>query len=376
MTMNALCPELKMPLPCSMCGLWRAGKSLTQSKIMFILPAVHPMQNQKKSDDPKTPSHSRQRTGRCSFPGGIAAAVITLLLITAGCTQQQDTGMADENETTPLVVAVTILPQQQFVERITGGYASVIVLVPPGASPHTYEPTPEQLVAVSEASVYVKVGSGIEFERAWMDKIAGVNPGMAIVDSSAGIRLMNGKGGDEDEREVAGHEHESGEAHGSDPHIWLSLKNARIMVENTYQGIATADPSHAAEYRAHADTYIRELDGLDAGIAGEVAANQVSAFMVYHPSWGYFARDYGLTQIPIETEGKDPTPAGIANLMRQAKEENITVVFASPEYSTRSAEVIAQEIGGSVALVSPLEGDYLGNMRHAASAFIRGGSRR
>ena len=289
----------------------------------------------------------------------VAGAMI--LLMAAGCVQQQGAVVPVDNRTTPLTVAVTILPQKQFVERIAGDYARVIVLVPPGADPHTHEPTPKQLEDISRATVYVKVGSGIEFERAWMDKLSGVNPRMTVVDSSTGIQLISGQS-------------EGGS--GADPHIWLSPKNAKIMAENTYQGLAFADPLHKAEYRANTDSYLRDLDTLDADISHEISKKQIHTIMVYHPAWSYFARDYGLLQIPIETDGKDPTPKGLENLVRQAKAGNITVVFASPEYSTKSADVIAKEIGGSVALVSPLEEDYLGNIRKVSSAFTRGVSTR
>jgi len=289
----------------------------------------------------------------------VAGAMI--LLMAAGCVQQQGAVVPVDNGTAPLTVAVTILPQKQFVDRIAGDYARVIVLVPPGADPHTHEPTPKQLEDISRASVYVKVGSGIEFERAWMDKLSGVNPRMTVVDSSTGIQLISGQS-------------EGGS--GADPHIWLSPKNAKIMAENTYQGLAFADPLHKAEYRANTDSYLRDLDTLDADISHEISKKQIHTIMVYHPAWSYFARDYGLLQIPIETDGKDPTPKGLENLVRQAKAGNITVVFASPEYSTKSADVIAKEIGGSVALVSPLEEDYLGNIRKVSSAFTRGVSTR
>lgn len=302
----------------------------------------------------------------------IIAPAIIFLIFTAGCVQQQETAGVSEKSTPGLTVAVTILPQKQFVERIGGEHVNVIVLVPPGASPHTYEPTPKQMEEISQASVYVKVGSGVEFERAWMDKIRGVNPRMTIVDSSVGIRLITGVPDDEDmDAAQDTNPIESAEETGADPHIWLSPKTARIMVENTYRGLANADPLHRAEYRTNTDAYIRELDKLDADITEEISQNKIRTFMVYHPAWSYFASDYGLTQIPIETNGKDPSPAGIENLILQAKEDNITVIFASPEYSTKSASMIAHEIGGSVALVSPLEEDYLGNMRNILQALTR-----
>jgi zinc transport system substrate-binding protein len=257
-----------------------------------------------------------------------AVAGILLLLLAAGCVEQQAQTQVDTG-TTPLTIAVTILPQKQFVERVAGDHARVIVLVPPGASPHTHEPTPKQLEDISKASVYIKVGSGIGFERAWMDKLIGINPRMTIVDSSAGIRLMNGcYDDDEDSAALDTILQKPADGAGADPHIWLSPKNARSMVENIYVGIARADPEHEAEYRAGADAYQKELDNLDAEIEREISEQQIRTFMVYHPAWSYFARDYGLIQIPIETDGKDPSPAGIENLIRQAQEGNITVIFA------------------------------------------------
>ncbi len=305
-----------------------------------------------------------------------ALAGVMILLMAAGCVQQQGPAIPADNGTTPITVAVTILPQKQFVERIAGEHARIIVLVPPGASPHTHEPTPKQLEDISQASVYVKVGSGIEFERAWMNKLSGINPRMLVVDSSTGIQLISGYHEDDEADAVPGTQyHTSEEGAGSDPHIWLSPKNAKIMVENTYQGLARADPEHKTVFRAKTDAYLKELDALDAEISREISQKQVHAIMVYHPAWSYFARDYGLLQIPVETDSKDPSPKGIENLIRQAKEGNITVVFASPEYSTKGAEVIAKEIGGSVVLVSPLEEDFLGNIRHVASAFTGGVNR-
>jgi len=243
-------------------------------------------------------------------------------------------------------VVVTILPQAEFVERIGGDKVRVTVMVPPGASPHTYEPTPSQLKEVSNAKMYAKVGSGIEFELAWMDKILSVNKKMLVVDCSNGIELID-----------------------NDPHIWLSPKNAKIMVENIYRGLVQIDPANREYYARNKEKYLQELDKLDNEIARALSGRENRKIMVYHPAWTYFARDYGLEQIPIEREGKEPTPQGIANLIKQARENNITVIFASPQFSTKTADVIAKEINGKVVLINPLEKNYLENMRKVAKAF-------
>ncbi|WP_292729654.1 metal ABC transporter solute-binding protein, Zn/Mn family [Methanoculleus sp.] len=280
----------------------------------------------------------------------IAAAFVILLLAaaTAGCTG------TDRQQDDRVVVAVTIPPEQEFVERIGGDHVRVILLVPPGADPHTYEPPPGVLADVAEADMYAVVGSGIEFELAWQEKIAALNPDMLVVDCSQGVDLIStGEGGHP----------------GSDPHIWVSPRNAKVMVENIREGLVEVDPANANDYNRNAAAYQEELDTLDVEIAGALAESGTTKVMVYHSSWAYLARDYGLVEVPIEDEGKEPSPQRLEHLITQAKEEQIRVIFASPEHSTRSAEVIADEIDGTVVLVSPLAKDYLENMRDVASAF-------
>ena len=279
-------------------------------------------------------------------------AVLLLAAATAGCTgpDRQDAG--------EVVVAVTIPPEEEFVERVGGDHVRVILRVPPGADPHTYEPPPGVLAEVAGADMYAAVGSGIEFELAWRDKIAALNPEMLVVDCSRGVDLI--RAGD-------------GEQGGADPHIWTSPRNAKVMVGNIREGLIAVDPDNAEDYRRNADAYLEELDALDAEIAGALAESGVKTVMVYHSSWAYLARDYGFAEVPIESEGKEPSPQRIEHLIRQAEEEHIKVIFASPEHSTRNAEVIADAVGGRVVTVSPLEKDYIANMQHVASAFAESG---
>ena len=271
--------------------------------------------------------------------------LVAVLLLAAGCT-----GVDHREQDAAIVVAVTIAPEQEFVERVGGDHVRVVLLVPPGADPHTYEPPPGILADVAGADMYAAVGSGVEFELSWKDKIAALNPGMLIVDCSRGVDLIS-----------------------TDPHIWVSPRNAKVMVENICRGLIEVDPENATDYRRNADAYREELDALDAEIADALARSGVTKIMVYHASWAYFARDYGLVEVPIESEGKEPSPQRIEHLVRQAEEEGIRVIFASPEHSTRSAEVIAKEVNGTVVQVSPLAGDYLANMRRVALAFAESG---
>jgi zinc transport system substrate-binding protein len=264
----------------------------------------------------------------------------------AGCASEQQP--AEQ-----ILVVVTIPPQAEFAERIGGDTIRVTVMVPPGASPHTYEPTPAQLADVSSCALYATVGSGVEFELTWMDRIVEMNNDMVVVDCSEGIHFIAGDA-----------EHDR-----YDPHIWLSPKNAVIMVENLYRGLIRIDPENTEYYTRNKDAYIKELDELDTTIVETLSTKKPNKIMVYHPSWAYFCKEYGLEQISIEREGKELTPQGIAAVIEQARNNGITVIFASPQFNTESAHVIAQEIDGVVVLVDPLHKHYIDNMLQVAEAF-------
>ncbi|MFX0194988.1 MAG: metal ABC transporter solute-binding protein, Zn/Mn family [Candidatus Hodarchaeota archaeon] len=262
-------------------------------------------------------------------------------------------------------IVVTILPQAEFVEQIGKDKVQVTVLIPPGASPHTYEPTSSQLKDVSHAKMYAKVGSGVEFELVWMEKIIETNKEMLIVDCSKGIEL----------REIEQHTHEEEHEHlheGMDPHIWLSIRNAIKMVQNIRDGLTQINPANADFYEQNAASYLQSLIELDAEIQKNLADVKNRSFMVFHPAWGYFADDYGLEQIPIEVEGKEPSAQDLAYLIEKAEENNITVVFTSPQFNPKSAEVIAEGIGGHLVFIDPLARDYVTNMRIVADTLVYG----
>lgn len=245
-------------------------------------------------------------------------------------------------------------PQEEFVKRVGGDRVNVTVMVPPGADPHTYEPLPNQMKQVQNAQIYFQVGSDIEFELTWMDKLTSMNSQMKVVNTSSGIQLIpNTAEGEE----------------GSDPHVWVSPRNAKIMVKNIYQTLVQTDPENKDYYTKNRDEYLKELDQLDKNITQTLSGKNNTKIMVYHPAWAYFCRDYNLQQISIEQAGKEPTPQNIAILVDTARNESIKVIFVSPEFSTSNAQVIANEIGGKVVVVDPLSQNYLENMKKVAGAF-------
>jgi len=288
--------------------------------------------------------------------------------ISISCTRKADKDVNEEK----IRVVVSILPQAEFVERVGGDRVKVTVMVPPGASPHTYEPTPGQLEEISKAEIYAKVGSGIEFELVWMDKIIKMNKEMLVVDCARGVKFIAAsyKYG---EAVVYYEYNESDKAQsdlkGIDPHIWLSPANAKVMVENIYEGLIEIDPQSKEYYKKNLESYLSELDKVDDEIIQTFSGKKNKKIIVFHPTWAYFAKDYGIEQIPIEEGGKEPTAEGIRNSINQAKEYNLKVIFASPEFSTQSAKAIANEIDGEVVLVSPLEKNYVENIRKVARAF-------
>jgi len=265
----------------------------------------------------------------------------------------------DSPDTDRTGVIVTVLPQAEFAEAIGGDKVELTVMVPPGADPHTYELTPGQMKKVARAELYAKVGSGVEFELAWLDKIIAQNKGMRIIDCSQGISLIEQVGEDE-------HEDEGG----MDPHIWMSPRNAKIMIENICEGLTEIDPANTAYYESNRDAYLRELTDLDESISEGLSGVTNRVFMVYHPAFGYFAEAYDLTMLPIEEEGKEPTAAGLAHLIDQAREHGIKVIFAEPQFNPQSARVIADEIGGKVILIDPLARDYISNTQSLADELI------
>ncbi len=251
---------------------------------------------------------------------------------------------AEENETDDLRVAVTIPPQEQFVKRVGEEKVKVTLMVPPGEEPHSYEPTPRQMRELAKADIYFKLGSQISFERRWMDRLKDFNEDMTIVNGSEGIEL----------RKMGGN---------IDPHVWMSPRNALTTVKNLKDALIQENPENSDIYKENAEDYISKLEDIHSNITGDMKEYSGEKFMVYHPSFGYFADEYGLDQAPIQKEGKKPGTKGIQEIIDQAKRENISAIFVSPQFDKNRAKTIADEIDGEVITLNPLAKDYLKNMK-------------
>ncbi len=275
---------------------------------------------------------------------------LSILLLTAFALAACAPAASAELPSTGLLnITVSIVPQKYFVERIGGEYVKVNVMVEPGASPATYEPKPEQMTALSNAAAYISVG--VPFESAWLEKIQSANPKMKLVDTTQGIERQATPGG------------------GFNPHIWLSPALVKIQSQTIYAALAELDPAHKDQFKANLDVFLTEIDKLDAEIRATLAKTASKKFIVFHPAWGYFARDYGLQEIPIEVNGQEPSAQELARLIQTAQTENIKVVFVQPEFSQADAQTIAKEIGGEVLSISSLAPDWLANLQKVADTF-------
>jgi len=280
----------------------------------------------------------------------IVYAVLSLtlalsLLLLSGCDNQR-TSKAGNKKT---VVAVTVLPQKALVEAVCGDLAEVVTIVPPGNSPGNYEPTPQEMENFSRASVYFTIG--VPTEKA---NILPKAEDMKIVDLPAWVA-----------KEYSDREFSPGKR---DPHIWLSPKRAKVMVEVIADTMAALDTGNAQTYQDNAEAFLKELDRVDAEITETFAAIQNKTFIVFHPAYGYFADDYGLQMYELEENGKEATPQHLQDMIDLAKAENIKVIFSQAEIDSKQPDAFAEEIGGEKVMLDPLSGDYIANLEHMAKA--------
>ncbi len=259
----------------------------------------------------------------------------------------------------PLTVTVSILPEKYFVERIGGEHVAVNVMVGPGESPHSYEPKPEQMAALSRSALYFSIG--VEFEDAWLEKITSANPAMRVVDLAQPIQKIP----------MVAPAHEGEEEGTLDPHIWVSTQHVRVFAQDIYQALVEVDETNQLEYQANLESFLKDIDALEEEMRASLSGLTSKRFFVFHPAWGYLARDFGLEQKAIEISGSEPSAQELAGIIDEAKAESVQVIFAQSEFSTRTAEYVAQEINGKVILISSLEENWLENMRHVAQTFAQ-----
>ncbi len=283
-------------------------------------------------------------------------------------------------------VTVSITPQKFFVEKIAGDKINVNVMVKPGASPATYEPKVSQMKKLANSEIYFSIG--VPFENAWLEKFENANKNMKIVDTSEGIKKleMEAHSHHEHEEHISKHEedghthHDHGpeghahdhEAHahdhsGLDPHIWLEPTLVKNQAKIIYRELVKLDKENGEFYKKNLKKFLIELETLDQNIKTILEKYEHKAFMVFHPSWGYFAKKYHLEQIAIEIEGKEPKPSQLIELIDEAKKHDIKVVFVAPQFSKKGANTISKSIKANVVTIDPLALNWDENLLKVAN---------
>jgi zinc transport system substrate-binding protein len=254
-------------------------------------------------------------------------------------------------------VVVSLGPEVEWVNAVGGDKVNVSLMVPSGSDPHTYEPLPNQLTQVSYAKMYIEIGSSIEFENNYMDKIKEANPNMLVVNASQGIQLIPNSA--ENEAETV------------DPHVWADPKNAKIMVNNIYNSLVQEDPADKEYFQKNRDQYLQQLDQLDKNTTQLLKGKQNTTILIFHPAFGYYAKDYNLTIVGAMINDEEPSPQRIAMMVDIAKKNNITIVYSEPQYDPKFMQSLASQINGQVLTVSDLDEHYIQNMNNVAMAFSK-----
>ncbi len=260
-----------------------------------------------------------------------ALVIILLCIVLIGCVQQHS---SDENV---LTVAVSIAPHKYIVNRIAGNTVQVIVLIPPGANPATYEPSQKQIQRLEHTALYITVGvPSFPFEHTWRNTIVSHNKSMMIVDTSRGIQLLP-----------------------DDSHTWTSPRAMKMQALHILNALITLNPDYTELYEKNFTQLQTDIDTLHHTISNRLSTVSKKQFIVFHPAWGYFAHDYGLQQIAIEHEHKSPGFAYMEEITALIQSEHISALFVQPQFDTRHAHTIADSAGIPVIMTHPLAENWI-----------------
>ncbi len=263
-------------------------------------------------------------------------------------------------------VSVSIVPQKFFVKKIAGNKIDVNVMVKDGFSPATYEPKTSQMKKLSNSLIYFSIG--VPFEKTWLERFKNTNKKMLIINTAKNIKKIQMQKHhhkkDEKEEHLVHHK-------GLDPHIWLDPLLVKIQAKNIYEALVKIDEKNKDFYLTNYKKFIKELEELNDNLTKILKPYDKKAFMVFHPSWGYFAKRYNLEQISVEVQGKEPKPADLINLVKEAKEHHIKIVFVSPQFSQKGAKTIAKSIKGQTLVINPLALKWDKNLLKVANTIAK-----
>lgn len=300
---------------------------------------------------------------------------VGLVVLLSGCGDKGDNANANDGD--KLNVVTTFYPMYEFSRQIGGEHANVIALIPPGAEPHDWEPSAQDMVKLKEADIFVYNG----IVEGWVDNAlsSAANDKRIVVEASNGISLMEGLEHEHEHEGEDEHEHEE-EGHILDPHVWLDPVLAQQEVASIAAAFEQADPANKDNYRKNADAYIAKLKELDELYKSGLKDVKRKEFVTQHAAFGYLAKQYGLTQVPISglSPEQEPSPDKLADIVKFAKEHQVATIFFETLVEPKVAQVVAQEIGAKTDVLNPLEGltdeerknnlDYIGIIKNNLEA--------
>ncbi|WP_434503216.1 metal ABC transporter solute-binding protein, Zn/Mn family [Prevotella sp.] len=257
------------------------------------------------------------------------------------------TSCVGPSKTNKRMITVTIEPLRYFTEQIAGNKFDVATMVPNGSSPETYEPTAKQMVKLSGSDLYIKVGN-IGFERTWMKKLESNAPHTIIINSSEGIILQKNRNGI------------------PDPHVWMSTSNAKIIVRNIYRALAEIDSKDSIYFKSNLTKLLEKIEITNINVRESISKNKTLTFLIYHPALTYFARDYGLKQIAIEEEGREPSAAQLQQTISTAKQKRVKVLFVQKEFTNRNTEIVEEGTNAKKVEINPLSYNWNKEMEDIA----------
>ncbi len=268
---------------------------------------------------------------------------------------------AESKDQVPTIL-VSVAPYKYFVEQIAGDTVNVHLMVPAGASAHTFEPTPKQMLKASSANLWFTIGES--FEARAVKTLQSYNSNFAAIDLRDHVELISADG--------INACHHCSNPNCQDLHIWLSPRQSKKQAEHIATVLTARYPQHQDRYQAALKNFLEELDKLDEEITQTLKPLQNRLVLVSHPAYAYLCRDYGFAQLSIEFEGKDPTPLQLTRILNTARNAKIQTVFVQPQYSSKGAKLIAEKIGAKVVSLDPYSEDYLNSMRLVAKSFADG----
>ncbi len=262
-----------------------------------------------------------------------------------------------------LSVFVSILPQKYFAEQIGGNRVNISVLVEKGRDPHTFEPLPGQMTGLARAQGYFSIG--LPFEETLLPRISKLNPSMKIFATDKGVdKIFPSSPHEEENHREKEHHHDSG----ADPHIWNSPREAQVIASNMLAAFIQMDPAGKEEYLRAYESLSLRLKALDEELKSLFSGKEGASFLVFHPGWAYLARTYGLREVAIEVDGKEPKASDMAKIIGEARKNSVKIIFVSPQFSKKSASVLAEAVGAAVQEANPLAEQWEENLRAVASA--------